>query len=85
MSSEVAIKAKHFGAAANTQRLAAMEAETYKTVNNVTNEKNEKKRKEPHQRKEREKQEHHQEDYGPPLSKCNTILIKFHIAIVSHT
>ena len=42
MSSEVAIKAKHFGAAANTQRLAAMEAETYKTVNNVTNEKNEK-------------------------------------------
>jgi hypothetical protein len=42
MSSEAAIKAKHFGAAANTQRLAAMEAEIYKTVNNVTNEKNEK-------------------------------------------
>jgi hypothetical protein len=30
MSSEAAIKAKHFGVAANTQRLAAMEAETYK-------------------------------------------------------
>ena len=42
MSSEAAIKAKHFGAAANTQRLAAMEAEIYKTVNNVTNEKSEK-------------------------------------------
>jgi hypothetical protein len=42
MSSEAAIKAKHFGAAANTQRQVAMEAETYKTVNNVTNEKNEK-------------------------------------------
>ena len=42
MPSEAAIKAKHFGAAANTQRQVAMEAETYKTVNNVTNEKNEK-------------------------------------------
>lgn len=42
MSSEAAIKAKHFGAAANTQRQVAMEAEIYKTVNNVTNEKSEK-------------------------------------------
>ena len=98
MPSEAAIKAKHFGAAANTQRLVAMEAETYKTVNNVTNDKNDKndknekkqkeqkereKRKERHQR--HQPQEHPQEDYGPPLSKCNTILIKFHIAIVSHT
>ena len=45
MPSEAAIKAKHFGAAANTQRLAAMEAEIYKTVNNITNEKNEKNKK----------------------------------------
>ena len=69
-----------------------MEAEIYKTVNNVTNEKKQKERKEREKRKERHQrhqhhqpQEHPQEDYGPPLSKCNTILIKFHIAIVSHT
>mgnify|MGYP007053756626 CR=1 FL=1 len=63
MSSEAAIKAKHFGAAANTQRLAAMEAETYKTVNNVTNEKKQKERKEREKRKERH--QHHQPQEHP--------------------
>ena len=72
MSREAAIKAKHFGAAANTQRLAAMEAETYKTVNNVTNDKNEKNEKKQKERKEREKRkerhqrhQHHQPQEQP--------------------